>query len=209
MQRAEDDVAGFGRLDGGVDRLQVAHFADEDDVGVHTQGPADAFGEVGHVDADLALVDRALLVLVVILDRVFQRDDVPIVVLVDEVDHAGQAGRLAGAGRAGDQQQAARPGDQPVDGLGHADLLEGQELARNAPQHHADVAVLLEDGDAEAVAVGELDGEVGPALFLQFLLAAVGRDALHQGGGVVAVERPWCRGGACGRGAGSPAAGRR
>ena len=128
------------------------------------------------------------LVLVVILDRVFQRDDVPVVVLVDEVDHAGQAGRLAGAGRPGDQQQAARPGDEPPDGLGHADLLEGQELARNAPQHHADVAALLEDGDAEAVAVGELDGEVGAALLLKLLLAAVGRDALHQGGGVVLVQ---------------------
>ena len=100
VQRAEDDVAGFGRLDGRVDRLQVAHFADEDDVGVHAQGPADALREVGHVDADLALIDRALLVLVVILDRVFHRDDVPVVVLVDEVDHAGQAGRLA-ASRSG------------------------------------------------------------------------------------------------------------
>ena len=37
-----------------------------------------------------------------------------------------------------------------ADGLGHADLLEGEELARDAPQHHADVAALLEDGDAEA-----------------------------------------------------------
>ena len=113
VQRAEDDVAGLGRLDGRVDRLQVAHFADEDDVGVHAQGPADALREVGHVDADLALVDRALLVLVVVLDRVFDRDDVPVVVVVEEVDHAGQAGRLARAGRPGDQQQAARPDDEP------------------------------------------------------------------------------------------------
>src|SRR5262249_11305773 len=40
-----------------------------------------------------------------------------------------------------------------------------------------------------AVAVGELDGEVGPAFFLQFLLTPVRRDALHQGRGVVVVER--------------------
>ena len=62
---------------------------------------------------------------------------------------------------------------------------------------------LLEDGDAEADAVAELDGEVGPALLLQLLLAAVGRDGLHQAGGVVGVEdlapmsslrrRPWWR----------------
>ena len=38
VQRAEDDVAGFGRRDGRLDRLQVAHFADQDHVGVLTQG---------------------------------------------------------------------------------------------------------------------------------------------------------------------------
>ena len=88
VQRAEDDVAGFGRRDGRLDRLQVAHFADQDDVGVHPQGAADGLGEVGHVDADLALVDRRLLVLVVVLDRVFDRDDVVVEVVVDVVDHA-------------------------------------------------------------------------------------------------------------------------
>ena len=72
--------------------------------------------------------------------------------------------------------------------LGHAQLLEGQELARNAPQHHADVATLLENGHAETVAVDELDGEVGAALFLQFLLAAIRRDALHEGKVIVVVQ---------------------
>src|SRR5262245_28383364 len=156
VQRGEDDVARFGRLDGRVDRGQVAHFADQHDVGVHTQGTADGLGEVGHVHADLALVDRTLLVLVVILDRVLHRDDVPIVVLIDPVDHAGQAGRLARAGRPCHQQQAARPGDEPGDGVGHADLFKRQELARDAPHDHPDGALLFEDRGTEAVAVGKL-----------------------------------------------------
>src|SRR5262249_6875698 len=112
VQGGEDDVAGLGRLDGGVDRLQVAHFADEHDVGVHAQAAAQGLGEARDVDAHLALVDGRLLVLVVVLDRVFDRDDVPVVVLVYEVDHAGQAGGLAGTGGSGDQQQAARARDQ-------------------------------------------------------------------------------------------------
>ena len=45
VQRAEDDVPRLGRLDGGVNRFQVAHFADQDDVGVHAQGPANALLE--------------------------------------------------------------------------------------------------------------------------------------------------------------------
>ena len=111
MQRGEDDVAGLGGFDGGMDRRQVAHFADHDDVRRHTQRPANALLEIRHVDADLALVDQALVVLEEVLDRVFQRDDVAVVVDVEEVDHGGEAGRLAGAGGPGDQQQAARPYD--------------------------------------------------------------------------------------------------
>ena len=37
VQGAEDDVAGFGRRDGRLDRFQVAHFADQDHVRVLTQ----------------------------------------------------------------------------------------------------------------------------------------------------------------------------
>ena len=54
VERAEDDVPrSSGRLDRGVDRLQVAHFADEDDVGIHAQGPLDSLGEGRDVVADL------------------------------------------------------------------------------------------------------------------------------------------------------------
>ena len=59
VQGAEDDVAGLGRRDRRRDRGQVAHFADQDDVRVHPQGAADRLREVGHVDADLALVDES------------------------------------------------------------------------------------------------------------------------------------------------------
>ena len=48
--------------DGRLDRFQIAHFADQDHVGVLPQGAAERFGEAGHVDADFALVDRRLLV---------------------------------------------------------------------------------------------------------------------------------------------------
>ena len=41
--------------------LQVAHFADQDDVGVLAQDVPQAAGEAGHVAADLALLDEALV----------------------------------------------------------------------------------------------------------------------------------------------------
>ena len=56
--------------------------------------------------ADLAVVDQAALALVHELDRILDRDDVVLAVLVGVVDHRGQRGGLAGAGRPGDQHQA-------------------------------------------------------------------------------------------------------
>ncbi len=126
--------------------------------------------------------------LVIVFDGVFERDDVAVVVLVDEVHHAGQAGGLARAGRPGHQNQAARPYDQALDRIRHAHLLERQELIGNTAHDDADAAALLENGHAETDTVEVLDGEVGPAFFLQFLLAPIGRDALHQRGRVIVVE---------------------
>ena len=53
-------VAGLGRRQRRLDRLEVAHLADEDHVGILAQGGAQRGGEAVGVDADLALVhDRA------------------------------------------------------------------------------------------------------------------------------------------------------
>ena len=72
----EDEVAGLGRGQRGRDRLEVAHLAEEDHVGVLAERAAERIGEPGRVAADLALVDDAALVLVQELDRVLDRDDV-------------------------------------------------------------------------------------------------------------------------------------
>ena len=51
VQRREHEVAGERRLDGDLRRLEVADFADEDDVGVLAQEAAQRGGEV---EADAA-----------------------------------------------------------------------------------------------------------------------------------------------------------
>ncbi len=69
-----------------------------------------------------------------------------------------------------------------------AKLLEVQQLVGNLPQHHAHVALLLEDRNAEPGQVAEGEAEVGAADLLQLLLAPLRRDALHQRHGVVRLE---------------------
>jgi hypothetical protein len=67
------------------------------------------------IDPDFALGDDAVLVLVHVLDRVFDGDDVAVGVLVAVIDQRGQRGRLAGTGAADEDDQAA---------LGHRQILE-------------------------------------------------------------------------------------
>ena len=73
------------------DRRQVAHFADEHHVGVLAQARRRASEKLGTSTPISRCTTIDLLVLVVILDRVFHRDDVPVEVLVDVVDHATPA----------------------------------------------------------------------------------------------------------------------
>ena len=76
VDRAEHQVARFGGVDGGHERFLVAHFADEHHVGVFADGVLHADAEVDDVEADLALVDQALVFGEHEFDRVFEREDV-------------------------------------------------------------------------------------------------------------------------------------
>ena len=76
VQGAEDEVAGLGSGQRGGDRLEVAHLADEDHVGVLAERGAQRLGEARGIRPDLALVDDAALVAVQELDRVLDREDV-------------------------------------------------------------------------------------------------------------------------------------
>ena len=82
------------------DRLEVAQLADQDDVGVFAQRGAQRHREALRVAVHLALVDEAALVLVDVLDRILDREDVILPLVVDLVDHRGERGRLAAARRA-------------------------------------------------------------------------------------------------------------
>ena len=59
VQGRENQVAGFGGQQSGGNGFQVAHFADQNHVGVLTQGGAQRGGEIRSVDFDFALVDEA------------------------------------------------------------------------------------------------------------------------------------------------------
>jgi hypothetical protein len=153
VQRAHDQVARLGGEDRGLDGLEIAHFTDQDHVGVLPKRPAQRLGERLGVVADLALVDDAELVLVRVLDRVFDRDDVAIAGDVDVMDHRGKRGALATPRGAGDEDQAAMLERHLLDHRRQLEVANGPHCGNHA-QRDADVAplwkMLTESGRSRA-----------------------------------------------------------
>ncbi len=81
--------------------------------------------EAERVGVDLALVDETSLVLVDVLDRILDGEDVLAPLGVDLVDHRRERRGLAAAGRAGDEHEAARPIGQRADDRGKPSSWNG------------------------------------------------------------------------------------
>ena len=154
-----------------ADRLEIAHFADRDHVGVLPQGGPQPAVKVLGVAADLPLAHEAFLVGVQILDGVFDRDHVPLVVRVDVVDDGGHRGRLALAGAAGQQHQALGGAGQVLDHFRHAQLVEGSRALGENANHGAGVAV--ERAHVDAIAAVVVDGHEVEVAAGQVLLPLV------------------------------------
>ena len=180
VQGAEGQVARLRDAQRRLDRLQVAHLADEHDVGVLAQGGAQRVGEGVGVRVQLALVDHALLVRVQVLDRVLDRDHVLVALVVDLVEHRRERRRLAGAGGPGHQHQAARLVADGGDHRGQAQLLEVADLVGDRAVDGGHRAALHEDVGAEARQALDAEAEVELEVLLEAVLLRVGQHAVGE-----------------------------
>ena len=159
MQRGEHEVAGLGQAQRDLDRLEVAHLAEEDDVGVLTKGARRPWLE-RDVGADLALVDHRHLVMVEVLDRVLDGEDVHRLGLVDAVDHRRQGGRLAGTRRPHHEHDPVRLVEQRRARRGAAELLQRTYAERHDAQGERQRVALIEGVGAETAEAGDAEREV-------------------------------------------------
>jgi hypothetical protein len=123
------------------------------------------------------------------LDRILDRQDVPELVFVQVVDHRRQRRRLARTGRAGAQHHAARLERQLGEHRRAVELLEGQDLRRNRPEHGAGAAVLVERVDAKARQALDLEREVALERLLVGLALRVVHDVVHHVVHLLVLER--------------------
>src|SRR4026209_2097358 len=99
-------MASFGGNQRGLDRLEVSHFTDENNVGILSKGAAQSLSKRTSVDINPSLRDEGLFVLMEELYRILNRDDVAIPLLVYVIDDRRQRGRFARTRRAGHQDQS-------------------------------------------------------------------------------------------------------
>ncbi len=180
VEGGERQVARLGDPEGGFHRLEVAHLADEDDVGVLAEDRAERVREGVRVGVQLTLVDDAALVGVEELDRVLDRDDVLGLLAVDLVDHRREGRRLARAGRPGDEDEAARPVAERFHDGRDPELLEAEDLVGDLPEDRRDGTALHEDVAAEPREALDPEGEVELEVLLETVLLNIGQDRVAE-----------------------------
>ena len=136
-----------------------------------------------------ALVDQTLLRFVNEFDRVFDGQDVVILVAVEVIDHCRQGGRLARTGRPGDQHQTARHVGDLLEHLAHAEVFHGQHFRRNGPEYRTGTAVLVERVDPETGNARYFEGEVGLEELFEILALLVVHDVVDQRVNLFMVQR--------------------
>ena len=87
MERREYEVSGLRECDGSLDGLEVAHFTDDDDIRILTEDRLDTIWETIELLPELALMHERTLVLVHEFYRIFEHDDMSLVVRIDIVEH--------------------------------------------------------------------------------------------------------------------------
>ena len=124
--------------------------------------------------------------LVHVLDRVLDGEDVHGAGLVDAGDDGGERGRLARAGGTGHQDEAARQPGHPLGHRGQSELLEGRDVGGDHAEGQRHLAPLVERAATEPGPIEPGHGEVHVEVLLEDILLILGEHAAHDGVDLVA-----------------------
>ena len=150
MKSAQYKVSGFCRSYRRGYRLQVAHLADENHIRVMAKRMLQRIRKRAGIVTQVALRYETLLVLMQKLNRVFNSDHVPGLMLVEKVNHCRQGRALPAAGGTGNQNKATRLHYEGLTDFWKAKLLNGRYDERNAPECDTKRATLLHHIHAES-----------------------------------------------------------
>src|SRR4029077_3795675 len=150
MQGAENKMTSFRGGHRDAHGFCVTHFTDHDNVGSLAQRGAKCGGEVGSVGAYFDLLDDAAHVLMLILDGIFDDDDVTSLAAVDSVHQGGEGGGLACAGGTPDENQTARELRKRFHRRRKVEFTKSRNFGREHPDGRSSAALFAMQVDAEA-----------------------------------------------------------
>ena len=170
-------MAGFGEGDGVIHGLAVTDLADQNHIRRLAQGIFQRREPAVGIYADFALGDDAFFVLMHVLDRIFDGDDVILRVLVAKADHGRERSGFAGAGATDENHQAALGHGHVAQHFRQVQFFKRGNSGIDLAQHDAHPRLLDESVDAKTPDIRRGDGEVA------FLgrLELVGLFVVHDG----------------------------
>lgn len=149
MDRSKDKVTRFRRVNRRLKRFTVAHFADEHDVWVFTNRVLHSDFKVDDVLSDFTLVDQAFLFREHEFDRIFEREDMLVVVLINPVQHRRDRRGLAGTRHASEQHHSLAVLAEFVQNGGNVQLFKFWNEVINTSSDKTNVPHLRQNVDAE------------------------------------------------------------
>ncbi len=185
-------MSGFGCGQGHGDGLGIAHFANQDHIGILAKDGAQGAGEAGRVGADLDLLDHGVAVGMDELDGIFNGNDMITAVSVDEIDQRGQRGTFAASGGSGDQDQALPHFGQAAQAGRQMERFERRDFFGKHAKAAGDGASLVVDVGAETANAFAAETEVGGFGALQFLRLSLSQQGQQELAGVIGGERGTC-----------------
>src|SRR2546423_6415992 len=145
MEGSENEVTSCGRGQGQLNRLQIAQFADEQNVGVFTQCSAEGVGKRAGMNTDLAVLHEAVLAAMHEFNRILHRDDVVVPLEVGEVHHGGKGGGFSRAGGAGNQNETFLQKGEFFQYRRQSQIVDRQYLRWNQTKDRGNPVFLLEE----------------------------------------------------------------
>ena len=189
MQCSENKVTGGRGGEGELDRFQVTHFADEQDVWVFTEGAAQTRSERACMHPDFAMIDETILAAMDKLDWIFDRNDVVLALKIRVIHHRGQGGRFTGTGRAGRENQTLLQQRKLFQDRRHVELFQRLDIRRDRAEHRRDAVFLLEKIRAITSDARHFVTKIDIVCFLENLDLYLWRDLVNHGLEVVILQR--------------------
>ena len=168
----------LSRRDRNTDRLKVTHLTHQNHIRILTKRRPQGIGITLGVQPDLSLIDHSHLVLMQILDRILQRDDMGVSVIVYLIYDGCQRGGLTASGRTRHKDQPSLTLIQINDRFRHTQNLRGRNLCTHKTQRQCGGASLFVRIDTISSQFRNGEGHVILSVFLKLFPLHVTHDRI-------------------------------